>query len=94
MPGVLELLNVLSAARHSPYYYMLVKSKDHVSKENVLGPVYKIKCEECEATYIGETERSLKSRFNVHQRPSSTISEVAKYIHMEQPEHTVELDNY
>ena len=55
--------------------------------------MYKIKCEECEATYIGETERTLKSRFNEHRRPSYTRSEVAKHIHMDQPEHTVELDN-
>ena len=55
---------------------LLVKLKDPVSKENVVGPVYKIKCEECEVTYIGEMERSLKSRFNEHRRPSSTTSEV------------------
>ena len=59
---------------------LLVKPKDPVDKENVVGPVYKIKCEECEARYVGETERSLKSRFNEHRRPSSTTSEVAKHI--------------
>ena len=58
-----------------------------------VGPVYKIKCEECEAMYIGETERSLKARFSEHRRPSSTTSEVAKHVHTDQPEHTVELDN-
>ena len=67
--------------------------KDPIDKENVVGPVYKIKCEECEATYIGETERSLKARFGEHRRPSSTTAEVAKHIHTDQPEHTVELDN-
>ena len=72
---------------------LLVKSKDPIDKENVVGHVYKIKCEECEATYIGETERSLKARFGEHWRPSSTTLEVAKHIHTDQPEHTVELDN-
>ena len=72
---------------------LLVKPKDPVSKENVVGPVYKIQCEKCEAMYVGETERSLKSRFNEHRRRSSTTSEVAKHIHVEQPEHSVELDN-
>ena len=43
---------------------LLVKPKDPVNKENMVGPLYKIKCEECEATYVRETERSLKSRFN------------------------------
>ena len=38
---------------------LLVKPKDPVSKENMEGPVYKIKCEECEAMYVGEMERSL-----------------------------------
>ena len=74
---------------------LLVKPKDPESKENVVGPVHKIKCEECEVTYVyvDEKERSLKSRFNEHQRLSSTTSEVAKHIHLEQPEHSVELDN-
>ena len=72
---------------------LLVKPKDPVDKENVVGPVYKIKCEECEATYVGKTERSLKARFSEHRRPSSTTSEAAKHIHTDQPEHTVELDN-
>ena len=70
-----------------------MKPKDPVSKENVVGPVYKIKCEECEAMYVGEMERSLKSRFNEHRRPSSTTSEVSKHIHIEYPEHSVELEN-
>ena len=72
---------------------LLVNPKDPVYKENMVGLVYKIKCEECEATYVGETERSLKSRFNEHWRLSSTISEVAKHIHMEQHEHPMELEN-
>ena len=72
---------------------LLVKPKDPVSKANVVEPVYKIKSEECEATYIGKTERSLKSRFNEHRRPSSTTSEVSKHIHIEYPEHSVELEN-
>ena len=51
---------------------LLVKPKDPLSKENVVGPVYKIKCEECDAVYVGETERSLKVRFSEHRRPSLT----------------------
>ena len=44
---------------------LLVKLKGHLRKENVLGPVYKIKCEECHAVYGGETERALKARFRL-----------------------------
>ena len=43
---------------------LLVKPKDPVSTENVVEPVCKM-CEECETSYVGETERSLKSRFKM-----------------------------
>ena len=55
------------------------------SKENAVGPVYKIKREECDGVYVGETERSLKARFSEHPRPSLTTSEVSKLIHFEHP---------
>ena len=42
--------------------------------------------------YIGETERSLKTRFLEHRRPSSTSSEVSQHIHIESPDHHVELE--
>ena len=58
-------------------HQLLVHPKDPVGKDKVVGPVYKISCEECEATYVGETERSLKARFGEHRRPSSTTSEVS-----------------
>ena len=34
---------------------LLVHPKDPVGKDKVVGPVYKISCEECDATYVGET---------------------------------------
>ena len=55
-------------------HQLLVHPKDPVGKDKVVGPVYKISCEECEVTYVGETERSLKARFGEHRRPSSTTS--------------------
>ena len=39
-----------------------------------------------------ETERSLKTRFLEHRRPSSTSSEVSQHIHIESPGHHVDLD--
>ena len=61
--------------------------------DKVVGPVYEIKCENCEASYVGETERSLKSRFAEHRRPSSTTSEVSKHLHTDCPDHSISLDN-
>ncbi|KAI8509923.1 hypothetical protein Bbelb_123510 [Branchiostoma belcheri] len=52
--------------------------------QNIRGP--------CPETYIGETERSLKTRFLEHRRPSSNTSEVSQHIHIESPGHTVTLD--
>ena len=47
---------------------------------------------QCKETYIGETERNVKTRFNEHRRPSSTKSEVSQHIHIESPGHTVDFD--
>ena len=71
---------------------LLVKPKDKVLKERVVGPVYNIECKDCNATYIGETERSLKARFQEHNRRSSETSEVSRHIHIDQPGHSVDLD--
>ncbi|KAI8490861.1 hypothetical protein Bbelb_312800 [Branchiostoma belcheri] len=46
----------------------------------------------CRETCIGETERSLKTRFLEHRRPSSVASEVSQHIHIESPGHTVDLE--
>ena len=62
-------------------------------KDKVVGPVYKISCEECEATYVGESECSLKTRFGEHRKPSSTTSEVSNHIHTDNPDHTITLEN-
>ena len=43
----------------------MVKRKDSVGKENMVGPVCTIVCEECEAVYAGETERSLHDLTNI-----------------------------
>ena len=72
---------------------LLVHPKDPVGKDNVVGPVYKISCEECEATYVAEIERSVRARSGAHRRPSSTTSEVSKHIHTDNPNHNIMLEN-
>ena len=54
--------------------FMLVWPKDKVDKRKVVGPVYHITCDDCDATYEGETERSLKTRFLQHLRKCSVGS--------------------
>ena len=77
---------------------LLVRPKDKTEKKDVVGPVYMIPCQgqttrgTCTESYIGETERTLKTRFNEHKRPSSTSSEVSQHIHIESPGHHVDLE--
>ena len=64
----------------------------------ITGPIYGIYCQgqttrdKCKEFYIGETERSLKTRLLEHKRPSSTSSEVSNHIHIESPGHHIDLD--
>ena len=61
----------------------LVHPKDKVPKEDKSGVVYHITCGECESSYVGETERSLKKRLTEHKRSSSPVGH-----HMEYHKHT------
>ena len=76
---------------------ILCKPKDRLEPKEVCGPVYKIVCgggrgEECEETYIGETERIFKARFLEHKRTSCASSEVSRHINKDKPEHDVHID--
>ena len=44
--------------------------KDQVPKEKKTGLVYEIKCDDCQARYIEETLRSLKTCVDEHRRQS------------------------
>ncbi|KAI8511634.1 hypothetical protein Bbelb_107340 [Branchiostoma belcheri] len=78
--------------------HILVAPKDKTPQEKKCGVIYHIPCQgknnrgPCQETYIGETERSLKARFQEHTRPSSASSEVSQHIHVESPGHHVSLD--
>ena len=82
MKGLSEELRRVFSRYGTPTYFkssntlrqLLVKPKDPDEKK-VVGPVYKIMCEDCETSYLGETERSLKARFNEHRRHSSVNSD-------------------
>ena len=60
IPAYLKLTNTLQQ--------LLVRLKHKVEKGTVVGSVYQITYDDCDATYIGKTERSLRTLFSQHQR--------------------------
>ena len=63
----------------------LVHPKDKLDRLDQAGVVYKIACNDCEATYVGETERKLNTRFKEHHRSSSPVGQ-----HVEQRRHSID----
>ena len=47
---------------------LLINVKDEDKPEDRQGAVYKIKCCDCQATYIGETGRNLSTQLTGHKR--------------------------
>ena len=48
--------------------HLLTNVKDRDEPNNRQGAVYKIKCSDCQASYIGETGRNLNTRLTEHKR--------------------------
>ena len=48
--------------------HLLTNVKDKDEPNNRQGAVYKIKCSDCQASYIGETGRNLNTRLTEHKR--------------------------
>ena len=71
---------------------LLVRLKDKILKEHLVGPLWHIPCDSCDVPYTGKTERSSKARFLEHRRPSSTTSEVSPHIHTDKPEQKVDIN--
>ena len=57
----------------------LVHPKDKLGKLEQAGVVYKISCNDCTSTYVGETERRLRARVNEHHRDSSPVGHHASF---------------
>ena len=73
---------------------LLTNAKDKDEPEDRLGAVYKIKCSDCQATYIGETGRNLTMRLNEHKRATKK-SDVNNNIaeHHLKTSHTIDWDS-
>ena len=75
-----------------------MSQKDKTEKKDTASPIYCIRCQgqtqrgQCTESYIGETAKSLKTRFLEHRRPSSTSFEVSQHIHIESPDNHVDLE--
>ena len=48
--------------------FVINRVKDRDEPNNRQGAVYKIKCSDCQASYIGETGRNLNTRLTEHKR--------------------------
>ena len=57
----------------------LVHPKDKVTKEDKSGVIYRIKCGDCTASYVGETGRQLKDRVAEHRKQKS--SPLGEHLH-------------
>ena len=91
--GLLEKLQRIFRTFGIPSYHkpqntlrsLLVRPKDKTPKEKQCGLVYSFTCKECQNEYIGETARTLGTRFKEHtdgKHPNSAIQEhIAKTGH-------------
>ena len=73
--GVRTFFKPMNTLRQS-----LVKPKDRMVDREKSGTVYHISCGDCDAAYIGESNRPLGTRLAEHRRPSCTNSPVVSHI--------------
>ncbi|KYM96667.1 hypothetical protein ALC62_12663, partial [Cyphomyrmex costatus] len=74
VPGITEKFNRLNSSHLRVSYYSSNKlhefirvHKDPLPREKKSGVVYKISCKNCDASYVGQTCRQLKSRIAEHK---------------------------
>ena len=53
--------------------HLLTNVKDKDDPKERQGTVYRIRCNDCNGTYIGETGRTLTTRLGEHQRDLETV---------------------
>ena len=73
---------------------LLTNVKDKVEPKNRQGAVYKNKCCDCPATYVGETGRNLNTRLTEHRRATKNVdnkNNIAE--HHLQTDHRIDWDS-
>ena len=73
---------------------LLTNVKDRTSPLDRQGTIYKVNCNDCTATYIGETGRNLNTRLKEHKR-ATAIGDKTNNIaeHVRQTRHTFDWDS-
>ncbi len=76
------------ARPHNTIRSLLVAPKDKDKAEDKCGVVYNLSCSDCDAEYVGETERALKQRLKEHVKDSSPVGH-----HMGFHKHKLDAEN-
>ena len=71
---------------------LLVNPKDKTAIDKKCGVIYNIKCDDCESSYIGETARSLGTRYKEHCATNRTVI-MAVGEHCKNTGHSISWDN-
>ena len=67
--------------------------KDKIDKFSMSGVVYKFDCNDCNATYIGQTKRKLITRINEHKKDITKNSLSVVFRHCIDNDHAFDWEN-
>ena len=70
---------------------ILVHPKEKTPDANKCGVIYKFSCPECSDTYLGETSRSLGTRFKEHSKLKAPLTAIGE--HSINHNHQIKIDN-
>ena len=71
---IMKKYNVNAAVKpHNTIKRSLVRPKDKVEPQKMLEGVYSITCKKCNATYIGETKRTLGTCIKEHEEGAEKV---------------------
>ena len=77
---IMKKYNVNTAMKsHNTIKRSLVRPKDTIEPQKMCEGVYSITCKNCNATYIGETKRTLRTRIKEHKEDAKKASASRPY---------------